>query len=73
MTYGRFHQMEMKMFLATYIPHHMTYVAELARKGCRKINYSAMSATGREGDQLVSPRLVPLEIRRAAKSILLGL
>lgn len=60
------------MFLATYLPWHVTFVAELARKGCRKIVYSAMSATGRDGDVRVAPREVPLEIRRAAKAALLA-
>ncbi len=59
--------------MATYIPHHVTYVAELARKGCRKINYTALPATGRcVTESRVSPRQVPLEFRRAAKAALVG-
>ena len=57
--------------MATYLPHHLTYIAELARKGCRKINYYAMPATGPGLDEVVAARLVPIEFRRAAKSALL--
>jgi len=59
-------------YMATYLPWHVTFVAELARKGCRKINYSAMPATGRGVDERVAPRKVPLEIRRAAKAALIN-
>lgn len=50
---------------------HMTFIAELARKGCRKINYSVMPAE--HGlDTPLAPKEVPLYIRRAAKAFLLG-
>jgi hypothetical protein len=58
--------------MATHIASRTTFVAELARKGSRKINYSAMPAVGPGGDVLVSPHKVPLEIRRAAKAVLIG-
>ncbi len=62
----------MNYLIVTYLPHHTTYVAELARKGCRKINYSAMPAIGGGADERIFPRQVPLSIRRAAKAALLG-
>ena len=62
----------MNSFLVTYLPWHVTFVAELARKGCKKINYYALPATGRELDVKVAPREVPLEVRRAAKLALLA-
>lgn len=58
------------IFMATHIPTSRTIVAELARKGSRKINYSAMPAKGPGGDELIPARQVPLEIRRAAKAAL---
>ena len=59
------------MFLATYLPQFMTYVAEPSRKGSSKLVWSAMAADSGP-DLVVSWREVPLEIRRAAKAALLG-
>jgi hypothetical protein len=61
----------MNSFLVTYLPWHVTFVAELARKGCKKINYYALPATGRELDVKVAPKEVPLVVRRAAKAALI--
>lgn len=60
------------MFQVTHIDWHITFIAELARKGCRKINYYALPATGRDLDVRVAPREVPLYIRKAAKEFLIG-
>jgi hypothetical protein len=57
-------------FTATYIPWFITFIAETSRKGSRKIVYSAMPAD-KGLDVRVSPRDVPLEIRRAAKAALI--
>jgi hypothetical protein len=64
--------------MTTFIsaPHKGTiYVLELARRGCRKINASAMPAivtpamTGAEAtDRPIAYAKVPLAIRRAAKA-----
>lgn len=57
--------------IATDLARDVTYVAELARKGSRKIKYSAMPAREKGGDVLIPARTVPREIRRAAKAVLL--
>jgi hypothetical protein len=59
-----------KTYMATHIASRLTFIAELARKGSRKLRWSAMPARGRGGDELVDPRRVPLAVRRAAKAIL---
>lgn len=50
---------------------HMTVIAILARRGCRKIKYSAMLAAGPGLDEPLKPCHVPLYIRKAAKLYLL--
>lgn len=64
--------MIIETYMATHIASHMTFIAELARRGCRKLRWSAMPATGRVLDQRVEPRKVPLDIRRAAKTMLIA-
>lgn len=59
------------LFQATYIEWHITFLARLSRKGSKKILYFAMPATGRDLDLPVTPRAVPLHIRRAAKEYLI--
>jgi hypothetical protein len=59
-------------FLATHLASRLTYVAETTRKGSRKIVYSVMPADGPDGDVLIEPRKVPLDIRRAARAALIG-
>jgi hypothetical protein len=59
-----------KTYTSTHIASRLTFIAELARKGSRKLRWSAMPARGRGGDELVDPRRVPLAVRRAAKAIL---
>jgi hypothetical protein len=56
--------------LASCVRTRTTFIAELARRGCRKINYSAMPAQVRVGDVRVDGRRVPLDIRRAARASL---
>jgi hypothetical protein len=61
-----------QLFAATYMsephgPDHTIYIVELARKGCRKLNCSAMPAFRAELDVRVELRAVPLAIRKAAR------
>lgn len=59
----------------TYIsaPHKgQIYIAELARRGCRKLNFSAMPELPIAADSIVALRSVPLAIRREARAHLLG-
>jgi hypothetical protein len=58
--------------MATDIATRRTFIAELARKGSRKINYSVMPADTRGADVLCQPRDVPAQIRASAKHILIG-
>jgi hypothetical protein len=58
----------------TYIsaPHNgLIYIAELARRGCRKLNFSAMPELPIAADSRVALRSVPLAIRREARAHLL--
>lgn len=58
----------------TYIsaPHKgLIYIAELARRGCRKVIFSAMPELPTAADSYVPLRSVPLAIRRAARAHLI--
>ncbi len=52
---------------ATDITSSLTFVATTTRRGSRKIHYYVMTARGRDLDNPIASRFVPLHFRRAAK------
>lgn len=58
----------MLYILATDLASRLTFVAITTRRGSRKLHYSVMPATGRELDQPIAARFVPLYFRRAAQA-----
>lgn len=53
-------------WMATDLASNTTYIAERARRGSRKLNFSRMPRRGPGGDELVNRARVPLYLRRAA-------
>jgi hypothetical protein len=53
---------------ATDLGSSLTFVATTTRRGSRKIRYHVMTARGRDLDNPVEARFVPLYFRRAAKA-----
>jgi hypothetical protein len=53
---------------ATDLDSSLTFVATTTRRGSRKIHYFVMTARGRDLDNPIAARFVPLYFRRAAKA-----
>ena len=52
--------------MATNLPTGLTYIAEPARRGARKLRWSCMVERARGADELINPARMPLYLRRAA-------
>lgn len=55
---------------ATHLATSTTYVLETSRKGSRKVRAYCLSARGKDLDVRIELRKVPLEIRRAMRTLL---
>jgi hypothetical protein len=53
-------------WMATDLATSTTYIAEIARRGSRKLRFSRMPARERGADETVNPARVPLFLRQAA-------
>jgi hypothetical protein len=53
-------------WMATDLATSTTYIAEITRRGSRKLRFSSMPARERGADEAINPARVPLYLRRAA-------